>query len=75
MVEYVPGSFKNHYKYSDTGINCQNCTVEMIQNHISLCPAKEQLREGLDMSKLDDMVEYLRRYLGDVRKTESGSGS
>jgi hypothetical protein len=68
MVENVPGNFKNCYKYNETGLNCHNCLVELSQNHLSVCPAREKFRDGLDMSKLDDMVIYVRRYLTDIKK-------
>ena len=44
----------------------------MTQNNISCCPEREQLREGLDMSKLDDIRVYFRRYLSDVKKVGLG---
>ena len=71
----MPGNFKNRYKYDETGLNCQSCKVELTQNHLALCPARENMREGLDMSKLDDTVIYFRRYLCDIKKKESGAGS
>ena len=75
MVEKVPGNFKNKYKFNEIGLNCQNCMVEMTQNHLALCPERANLRQGLDMSKLDDIVIYFKRYLTDIKKKESRAGS
>ena len=63
MVDKIPGNFKNRYKYSEEGLNCSDCKVEMTQDHCSICPARADMREGLDMSSLDDAVIYFRRYL------------
>ena len=54
--------------------NNNNGKVEMTQNHLIICPAREKFREGLSMSKLDDMDLYFRRYLTDVKKSESKAG-
>ena len=56
MVDKIPGNFKNRYKYSEEGLNCSDCKVEMTQDHCSICPARSDIREGLDMSSLDDAV-------------------
>ena len=74
MVEKVPGNFKNRYYYNEAGVNCSSCKVELTQNHLTLCPARANMREGLDMSKLDDAVTYFRRYLSEVKNTERGAG-
>ena len=62
IVENVQEFF---LKFNETGLNCHDCLVELSQN---LCPAREKFREGLDMSKLDDMVVYFRRYLTYTKK-------
>ena len=75
MVEKVPGNFKNKFKFNEIGLNCTNCMVEMTQNHLAICPERANLRQGLDMNKLDDIVIYFRRYLTDIKKKESRAGS
>ena len=69
MVDQIPGNFKNRYKYSEEGLNCTDCKVEMTQYHCTIYPSRANLREDLDMSKLDDAVIYFRRYLA-VEKTK-----
>ena len=74
MVEKVPGNFKNRYYYNEAGVICSCCKVELTQNHLALCPARANMREGLDMRNLDDAVTYFRRYLSEVKNTERGAG-
>ena len=69
----MPG--KKIYKFNEIGLNCQNCMVEMTQNHLALCPERANLRQGLDRSKLDDIVISFKRYLTDTKKKESRAGS
>ena len=70
MVDKIPGNFKNKYnnKYNEEGLNCTECLTEMTQFHCTICPARATLREGLDMSSLDDTVIYFRRYLSQEKK-------
>ena len=75
MVENVPANFKNRYHFNEIGVNCSSCYVEMTQNHLTLCPERNIMREGLDMGNLDALVIYFKRYLTEVKKTERGAVS
>ena len=75
MVENVPVNFKNRYRYTEIGLNCVHCNVELSQNHLVICPERSNMRQGLDMSKLDDLVTYFRRYLTETKQTEKRAGS
>ena len=75
MVEKVPANFKNRYFYNEAGVNCSSCKVELTQNHLTLCPARAVMREGLDMGKFDDIVTYFKRYLTEAKKAEKEAGS
>ena len=75
MVENVPANFKNRYCYTEMGLNCVHCNIELSQNHLALCPERASMREGLDISKLDDLVIYFRRYLTETKQTEQRAGS
>ena len=52
---------------SDKQFSCENCAstsfsdigVRDTQTHILLCPGLTNLREGLDLSKDKDLVDYL----------------
>ena len=73
MVENVPGNFKNRFKYSETGLNCSSCKIEMTQDHCALCPARAELRAGLNMDNIDDVVIYFRRYLTHEKKSKNSA--
>ena len=68
MVENIPGNFKNCFKFNETGLNCFSCKVEMTQDHCALCPARAELRAGLNMNNIDDVVIYFQRYLTHEKK-------
>ena len=68
MVENIPGNFKNRFKFNETGLNCFSCKVEMTQDHCALCPARAELRAGLNMNNIDDVVIYFQRYLTHEKK-------
>ena len=62
LVEGFKGNFKNRYKESTT--NCEGCDQEVDdQAHAILCPAYDDLREGMDMHCDRDLVEYFRRIM------------
>ena len=63
MVDKIPGNFKNKYRFNEEGLNCTQCKVEFSQYHCTICPARSEMREGLNMNSLDNIVTYFRRYL------------
>ena len=68
MVENIPGNFKNRFKFNEIGLNCFSCKVEMTQDQCALCPARAELRAGLNMNNIDDVVIYFQRYLTHEKK-------
>ena len=40
------------------------------QSHCLECPAWEQLREGLNLKKIDDLVIFFRKMLAEMSKEE-----
>ena len=63
MVETIPCNFKNKYKNVPNGLKCKFCPDDMTQNHCLTCQGREQLREDLDITQLDDLVIYFQRIL------------
>ena len=64
LVDWFKGNFKNRYKDSPT--NCKGCDQEVDdidQAHAILCPAYDDLREGMDLHCDRDLVEYFRRIM------------
>jgi hypothetical protein len=64
MVKHVPGNFKNKFRNKEDGLKCHYCTeIEMTQEHCVKCPGLEEMREGLDMSEMNDLVTFFKRYM------------
>ena len=68
MVPEIPGNYKNKYRVKGTvsdGLACPDCQegIIMTQSHCLACPAWSGLREGLDLSSIDDMVTFFRKLL------------
>ena len=68
MLEKVPGNFKNLYKNDENGLRCDRCVEDMTQTHCVSCPGQEEDRRGLDMSNLDDLVQYYTHILDNRRR-------
>ena len=68
MVPKIPGNFKNKYRVRGTvseGLECSECQVGeiMTQSHCVTCTAWEDIREGLDMENIKDLVIFFRKLL------------
>ena len=64
MVLNIPGNCKSMYKNNKEGLKCSHCSEEvMTQTHCLSCPGMTEMRDGLELSKIDDMVVYFRRTL------------
>ena len=69
MVEDIPGNFKNKFRTksrkSDEGLVCKHCqeNVMMDQAHCLVCPAWEDIRQGLDMYNMLDLVQFFQEML------------
>ena len=60
----IPGNCKNMYKNNKPGLKCSHCTEEvMTQVHCISCPGMTQMRDGLELDRIEDMVVYFRRIL------------
>ena len=72
MVPKIPGNFKNRYKNTSEGLVCKYCQEDkiMTQDHCLECPAWEELRMGLEMSNIDDLVVFFRKLLVEREKWE-----
>jgi hypothetical protein len=64
LVSNIPGNFKNMYKNNKAGLKCSRCSEEvMTQIHCISCPGMSQMRDCLELSKIEDMVIYFKRIL------------
>ena len=82
MVKNIPGNFKNKFRKikkikgvnndeSDEGLVCSYCSQGiMTQAHCLLCPALCQLREGLDVKKIDGMVTFFQKLMEKIENKQ-----
>jgi hypothetical protein len=68
MVPEIPGNFKNKYRVKGTeteGLVCSECEEGeiMTQSHCLTCSAWADIREGLDMTDIKDLVTFFRKLL------------
>ena len=68
MVRDIPGNYKNKYKVKGTvneGLVCSECdTGEILtQSHCLTCLTWAELRTGLDLTNIQDLVVFFRKLL------------
>jgi hypothetical protein len=68
MWTEIPGNAKDKYRVKRTvseGLTCQHCTQEAMftQSRCLTCPEWTEICEGLDMTKIDDLVVFFRKLL------------
>ena len=57
----LKGNFKNDSKYKHGGVMCVACgTEEEVNTHVMVCSHYEDLRQGLNFSKNEDLVRFFR---------------
>ena len=77
-VQYkIKGNFKDKYRRrgGDEALICDDCDSEEIQtpNHCLECPNWEDLRRGIDVTKIDDLLIYFQQMLTERLKRKFGS--
>ena len=67
MVQDIPGNFKSKYSMNGRkmdGLICSHCPGDILsQNHCLICPAWAQLRQGLDLSNIQDLTIFFQKLL------------
>ena len=63
MLENIPANFKSKCKNNSDGLLCKHCTSGDVlsQNNCHVCPAWQELREGLDMKEIKDLTMFFKR--------------
>ena len=61
----IPGNFKRKFVKKEDGLICKYCEEGniMSQSHCMECSAWSELRRGLDLSDIGDLVEFFRKML------------
>ena len=66
MVPEIRGNFKDKYKRGggDEALLCQDCPGREIQtqSHCVVCPRWKNLRTGLELSKIEDLVIFFQKW-------------
>ena len=83
MVAEIPGNYKNKFRVKGTvkeGLVCMECQEGeiMSQSHCLTCTAWVELREGLDLTNIKDLVIFFRKLLlerSKVKETTSHDSS
>ena len=74
MIKDIPGNFKNKFRKKGggemDGLICTHCQEEVLwdQAHCKVCPAWEDIRQGLDMGNILDLVKFFQGMLGKMEK-------
>ena len=78
MVPDIPGNFKNKFKRKvggEDGLICSYCAEQqvMTQGHCLECPAWVDIRKGLDLTNIADLVIFFRKMLAERSSMEAES--
>ena len=64
MMIDLKGNDKNDKTYKAEKLRCDACKNDIeTQSHVLVCPAYDELREGLVIENVDDQVKYFRKVL------------
>ena len=77
MLENIPGNFKNKYRNQKEKLKCQHCQSDqlMTQSHCLECPAWVDIKNNLDLTKIEDLVKFFQRLLAERAKPEGSDQS
>ena len=77
MVNDIKGNFTSKYKRhgGEAALVCDNCDLQVneTQTHCLVCPKWEDIRHGLDLTKIVDMATFFQRLLVERAKLKNGS--
>ena len=77
MVKEIRGNYKDKYKRKggEAALLCQECPAQELetQGHCLVCPRWEDIRRGMDLTNIEDMVVFFQKLLKEKMKEKSGS--
>ena len=76
MLENVPGNFKNKFKKEEEKLKCHHCELDVVmtQSHCLECTAWIDIKKDLNLTKIDDIVQFFQRLLIERAKGEVEEG-
>ena len=77
MVNDLKGNYKDKYRRTggEAALLCEDCYMEEIQTqaHCLICTEWEDIRRGLDLSRMEDLVHFFQQLLKRRMNDKSGS--
>ena len=77
MVEDIKGNFKSKYKRQggEEALLCQDCDCGEVQtqSHCLVCPQWEDIRTGLELERIEDLVKFFQKLLIERLNSKTGS--
>ena len=70
MVQDIKGNFKDKFrrKGGEEALSCKVCGDIESQSHCVVCPQWQDIRSGLDVDKLSDLVIFFQKLLMERNK-------
>ena len=76
MVQEIRGHYKDKYrrKGGEAAVLRPECPAQEMetQSHCIVCPRWEDIRSGLELTRIDDMVVFFQKLLMERMKDKSG---
>ena len=77
MVDNIKGNFKSKHRRSggEKALICdyKGCEQVETQSHCMVCPQWASIRDGLDLTKIDDLATFFQKLLLARAKLKTGS--
>ena len=77
MVDNIKGNFKSKHRRSggEKALICdyEGCEQVETQSHCMVCPQWASIRDGLDLTKIDDLATFFQKLLLARAKPKTGS--
>ena len=76
-VKEIKGNFKDKHrrKGGEDALKCKDCTGDIVQtqSHWLVCPRWGDIRNGLELDKIRDLVTFFRQMLAEPLGEKTGS--
>ena len=77
LVKDIKGNFKDKHrrKGGEDALKCEDCTGDTLQtqSHCLVCPRWGEIRNGLELDRIGDLVTFFKRMLAERLGEKTGS--